>query len=87
MYYTEKVESCGRDMKNLTKVTRHLMGANTDVLPSGKSANVLAQDFSDFFVDKVEGIRNGIARTKSHQQTDNVVPEAPLMESNFQTFQ
>jgi hypothetical protein len=75
-------------MKNLTKGTRHLVGANTDVvLPSGKPANVLAQDFSDFFVNKVEGIRNGIARTKSPQQTDNVVPEASSIERNFQTFQ
>ena len=51
-YYTEKVEACSRDMKNLIKVTRHLMGETTDVvLLSGKPANVLAQDFSDFFVD------------------------------------
>jgi hypothetical protein len=53
------------------------MSESTDVaLPSGKPANVLAQYFSDFFVDKVQGIRNGIARTISHQQTNNVVPEA-----------
>jgi hypothetical protein len=45
-------------MKNLTKVTRHLMGENTDVvLPSGKPANVLAHDFSDFYADKVEDRR------------------------------
>jgi hypothetical protein len=63
------------------------MGANTDVvIPSGKSANVLAQDFSDFFVDKVEGIRNGIARTKSHQQTMLSLKHLS-MESNLQTFQ
>jgi hypothetical protein len=71
-------------MKNLTKVIRHLVGANTDVvLPSGKPANVLAQDISDFFVDKVEGIRNGIARTKQTMLSLKHLS----MESNFQTFQ
>jgi len=41
-YCTEKVESCGRDMKNLIKVTRHLMGETTDVvLPSGKPSTRL----------------------------------------------
>jgi len=81
-YYTEKVVSCGRDMNNIIKVTRHLMGETTDVvLPSGKPANVLAQDFSNFFVDKVEGIhvRSDIARIKSHQQTDSVDPETPKL--------
>ena len=85
--YYEKVESCGRDMKNLVKVTRHLMGETTDaVLPSGKPANVLAQDFSDFFIDKVEGIRSDIARNKSHQQTDSVVPETPFSGEQFSNF-
>jgi len=86
-YYTERVESCGRDMKTLVKVTRHLMGETTDVvLPSGKSANVRAQYFSDFFVHKVEGIRSDIARTKSRQQTDSVVPEAPFSVEQFSIF-
>ncbi|XP_052761992.1 uncharacterized protein LOC128204630 [Mya arenaria] len=86
-YYSEKVESCGRDMKGLTKVTQHLMGNTKDaVLPSGKYAKVLAQDFSDFFVDKVECIRSDIAWTKSHQQIDTVVPEAPFNEEQFSNF-
>jgi len=46
----------------------------------------LAQDFSDFFIDKVEGIRSGIARNKSHQQTDSVVPETPFSGEQFSNF-
>ena len=52
-------------LENLFKVTQHLMGETTDVvLPSGKPANVLVQDFSHFFIDKVECIRSDIAKTK-----------------------
>jgi hypothetical protein len=37
-------------------------------------------------VDKVEDIRNGIARTRSRQQTDNVVPEALFNGEQFSNF-
>jgi hypothetical protein len=84
-YYAEKAESCGREKPH--QIDPVFDVCKTDVvLPSGKPADLLAQYFSDFFVDKVKGIRNGIAETKSHQQTDNVVPEAPFNGDQFSNF-
>ena len=60
-YYSDKVSSCGKDQKSLHKVTKHLLqGSSETILPSGKSPNELTQDFSDFFIDKIRGIRNDI---------------------------
>lgn len=69
-FYSEKIESCGRDQKTLFKVTKNLLGKTEEVvLPSSTSSNELAQTFSDFFIDKIDGIRKQIsAETKI--QTD-----------------
>ena len=61
-YYSDKVSSCGNDQKSLHKITKHLLQGSTEAsLPSGKPSNELAQGFSDFFIDKIQGIRNDIA--------------------------
>ena len=58
-YYSDKVSSCGRDQKSLHKITKHLLQVSSEtILPSGKASNELAQGFSDFFIDKIQGIRN-----------------------------
>ena len=89
-YYTEKVESCGRDQKTLTKVTRHLMGESSEVvLPSGKSSKVLAQEFSDFFVSKIETIRTDIAsktNALSSNQQEYEELEKPFNGEQFSQF-
>jgi hypothetical protein len=60
-YYTEKLSSGQQDPKTLFKVTKHLLeGSNDVVLPSGKASCELAQDFSDFFINKIECIRDNI---------------------------
>jgi hypothetical protein len=61
-FYSEKIESCGRDQKTLFKVTKNLLGRNEEaVLPTSFSSKELAQNFSDFFTDKIDGIRNKIS--------------------------
>ena len=60
-YYSVKVSSCGKNQKSLHKVIKHLLqGSSETILPSGKSSNELAQNSSDFFIDKIQGIRNDI---------------------------
>ena len=59
-YYSDKVESCGTDYKGLFKVTKRLLGSrNTVTLPDGSSKEV-ANNFSDFFIDKIDKIRSNI---------------------------
>ena len=61
-YYSDKVSSCGKDQKSLHKVTKHLFQCSSEtILPSGQSQNELAQDFNDFFIAKIRGIRNDIS--------------------------
>ena len=61
-FYSEKIESCGRDQKTLFKGTKNLLGRNEEaVLPTSSSTKELAQNFSDFFTDKIDGIRDKIS--------------------------
>jgi hypothetical protein len=61
-FYSEKVTSCSRDQKNLFKITKHLLNGPTEIaLPSGETPIKQAQEFSDFFIGKVEGIRKDIS--------------------------
>ena len=57
---------------NLFKIPKHLLeGPNEGVLPVGKLSAYLAQDFSDFFINKNETIRNDI--TSSSKSNVNYV--------------
>ena len=72
-YYSEKLEACGRDQKSLFKVTNTLLGkANVAALPSDRPSGKIAQDFSDFFVGKVDDIRAGIASGETQHVHSNI---------------
>ena len=67
-YLSEKFESCGRDQKTMFKITKTLLDGPRKVsLPTGKTAQELSQECSDFFIDKVEKIRSQIT---SQNQTN-----------------
>ena len=66
-YYSEKIDSYENDKKHLFKVTKDILGcAKEVVLPSNKNSKELANEFSDFFTDKIERIRDDI-KTKNQQ--------------------
>ena len=75
--YSDKVTSCGRDQKSMHKITKHLLDGPSEIaLPSGKASDELAQDFNDFFINKVKGIRTDISEhalshANSKQSNDN----------------
>ncbi|KAL3882990.1 hypothetical protein ACJMK2_029291 [Sinanodonta woodiana] len=80
-YYSNKIASDGRDHKSLYKITKHFLGAsNEEVLPSSTSSKQLAQDFSNFFINKVEGIRNDIKtqNSLSNMNMNVLTPFSPL---------
>lgn len=61
-FYSEKINSCGRDQKTLFQVTKTLLGKKEEiVLPNVSSAEELAQQFSDFFINKIDTIRDKIS--------------------------
>lgn len=87
-YYSDKVSDCDRDQKGLHKITKHLLeGPSEVVLPSGKCSEELAQDFSDFFINKIEVIRNDIGSVvhKNPYPLDKENNDLSCM-SNFEEF-
>ena len=97
--YSDKVSYCGNDQKSLHKITKHLLQGSTEAsLPSGKSSNERRQGFGDFFIDKIQGIRNDIASQagsgldtfkfdSDKLSTDNCLVEfAPASEEEIQKF-
>ena len=50
-FYSTKIEECGKDQKKLFKLTKNLMGSNSNVnLPHFTSAELLADKFSNYFI-------------------------------------
>ena len=81
-YYSEKIESCGRDAKTLFNVTKKLLGREEEtILPSTDSSKELAQKFSDFFIDKINKIRDAI-RSKQDTSYVNSANNISIMDVN-----
>ncbi len=60
-YYSQKVLECGRDQKEVFKITKHLMGGqNTTIYPQHDSAQDLAEKFNSFFCNKIKVIRDNL---------------------------
>ena len=60
-FFSAKIRDCGKDQKQLFKLTSHLM-VNTGhvILPIHESADQLATIFGDFYIDKAATIRRNI---------------------------
>ncbi|XP_060563505.1 uncharacterized protein LOC132722906, partial [Ruditapes philippinarum] len=85
-YYTSKIESCGNDHKSLSKITKGLLGdTNEVILPFDSSSERLAQKFSDFFIGKIETIRNNI-RSQTQSVPDNVDMESEYTGVKYTVF-
>ena len=60
-YYKKRVEQCGTDQRKLYKVVHELLGSKLKkVIPDGETEEALAGGFSEFYHEKVKGIRTGI---------------------------
>ena len=71
-YNSEKTASFQCDTKNRMNVAKHLLKVpNEGVLSIGKMSADLAQDFSDFFIHRIETIRNYIT-SKSKSSLKNL---------------
>lgn len=60
-YYSSNIIECGNDTKRLYKLTNTLMGKNQDaVLPVSECDTALSNKFSDFFLEKIQSIRENL---------------------------
>ena len=57
-YYSSKIADCGRDAKQMFNITKHLMGNEKIAkMPFHTCSSLMAQQFSDFFITKVNTIQ------------------------------
>ena len=62
-YYADQISSCGSDQYQLFKIVESLnKGTSEKNFPPSGSADDLANDFADFFKDKINGIRKHLVR-------------------------
>ena len=60
----EKVNECDNDVKKLYNLVNHLMGSNLDSPFSDSESNaMLANEFADFFMEKIKRIRDSLKYT------------------------
>ncbi len=82
-HYSEKIEDCGSDQKALFKVVNNLFHKdNVTQFPKCASTDALAEEFSEFFIGKVQKIR---AKLDSIPVTCDFID--PICSSTMDTFQ
>jgi hypothetical protein len=78
-YYTEKIKACGKNQKELFKVTKNLLEPDTrNVLPSHASTQQLAEDFNRFFIEKINRLRDGIQTQDDQPDRDLLTHDTPF---------
>ena len=59
--YSEQVKDCRSDTKGLYKMVNTLMGTSSNnPLPSHTNDKDLAEEYADFFMDKIQKIRDNL---------------------------
>ena len=59
--YSAQVRDCKGDMRELYKLVNTLMGtASSNPFPNHTNDKVLAEDFTDFFLNKIQKIRDNL---------------------------
>ena len=72
-YYSSCVTQCNGDQKKLFKVVNSLLHKNKKpVLPTCVSVNILVEDFSAFFHQKIATIRSEFNKSSGDKSTSNV---------------
>ena len=70
-YFTNKISEIGHDQKQLYKVTNNLLGKTKEtVLPSIPDHYELANRFGDFFIGKIETIRDNLCASNRDIMSD-----------------
>jgi len=78
-YFSQKIEDCGSDHKQLFKLSNTLMGKQQEiVLPSSTSNTELSNMFAQFFINKVATIRNVLSQQDSFNRELSLVEDTPF---------
>ena len=70
--YSKKVEDCRGDVKGLHRMVNTLMGTSSEnPLPNHTSDKDLAEEFADFFMNKIQ-IRDNLTRYLTYEPTKKI---------------
>ena len=71
--YSKRVKDCRGDIKGLYKIVNTLMGTTLDnPLPNHTSDKDLAEEFADFFMDKIQKIRDNLDGNLKYEPTKKI---------------
>ena len=78
-YYMKKLNECGKDSSKIYGQLNILLGKNkkSNILPSGKLSLPLANDFKNFFIDKIDEIMRGFDNCNNAEVIFSI-PDFPL---------
>ena len=66
--YSEQVKDCRGDIKGLYKMVNTLMGTSSNnLLPNHTSDKDLAEEFAEFFMDKIQKIRDNLTKNPTYE--------------------
>ena len=79
-FYQTAISSSNNSAKELFKITNHLLDrSQKSILPHTENLPMLAKQFNNFFVEKIENIRNGL-------NSSNTSVERPIVTADISTF-
>ena len=72
----EKIYDCHNDTKKLYELVVYLTGTATEnPLPPGKTDNQLVEDFVEFFMNKIQTIRDNLADQPLYKPEPTNIPK------------
>ena len=84
--YSDPVKEGKGDTKGLYRMVNTLMGtSSSNPLPSHANNSNLAEDFADFFMGKIENIRENLAENQTYRPTGKMTPSLAEFRSFDQT--
>ena len=73
--YSAQVRDCKGDTKELYKLVNTIMGTtSSDSLPNHTNDNLLADEFADFFMNKIQKIRDDPTENPVYQAMEKSIP-------------
>ena len=72
---SDKVTGCGRDMKKLYSIVNGLIGRTVEnPMPESESDEQLAEDFMDYFMEKIKKIRDSLSGYQKYKPNHKSTP-------------
>ena len=68
-HYSNKISECGKDSKKLFNIAGEMMGSKRNItLPQSTSQKTLAENFNNYFAEKITSIRDGLTANSNNEE-------------------